>query len=136
MAKGAKARTRAQATAAMRQQLLRKQFYLIHMRPPAPMAEPLKDLARCFKEHLEWLRALEARGVLFASGPIRDETGAWDGSGMAVVRAKSLAAAKRLAATEPFHRAGIRRNHVEGWQVNEGSYTITVRYMDRSFDIA
>ena len=74
--------------------------------------------------------------MLFASGPIRDETGAWDGTGMAVVRAKSLAAAKRLAASEPFHRAGIRQNRVEGWQVNEGSYTVTVRYMDRSFEIA
>jgi hypothetical protein len=123
-------------TEALRKRLLRKQFYLIHMRPPVPMAEPLKELAPRLKEHLEWLKDLEARGVLFASGPIRDETGAWDGSGMAVIRARSLAAAKRVAAGEPFHRAGIRRNRVEGWQVNEGSYTVTVRYMDNSFEIA
>ena len=123
-------------TESLRAQLLRKQFYLIHMRPPAPMKQPLEDLAPCLKQHLDWLRDLEARGVLFASGPIRDETGAWDGTGMAVVRAKSLAAAKRLAANEPFHRAGIRKNRVEGWQVNEGSYTVTVRYMDKSFELA
>lgn len=121
---------------ALRQKLLRKQYYVIFMTPPEPMADPFAAFGPTLKDHLEWLADLEARGVLFASGPFRDEAGTWVGDGMALVRAGSLAEARVLADSEPFHKAGLRRNEVRGWQLNEGSIALTVRCMDGSFDLA
>lgn len=121
---------------ALRQKLLRKQYYAIFMTPPEPMGDPISALGPTLKDHLEWLADLEAGGVLFASGPFRDEAGAWVGDGMALVRAGSLAEAQALAESEPFHKAGLRRNKVRGWQLNEGSITLTVRCMDGAFDLA
>ncbi len=121
---------------ALRQKLLRKQYYAIFMTPPAPMDDPIAAMGATLKDHLEWLSDLEARGVLFASGPFRDEHGNWGGDGMAIVRAGSLAEAEALAASEPFHKAGLRRNQVRGWQLNEGSISLTVRCMNGDFELA
>ncbi len=121
---------------ALRRKLLRKQYYAIFMTPPEPMDDPIAAMGPTLKDHLRWLEDLEARGVLFASGPFRDEAGTWTGDGMALVRAASLAEAQALAESEPFHQAGLRRNEVRGWQLNEGSITLTVRCMDGSFDLA
>ncbi len=123
-------------TEALRRKLLRKQYYAIFMTPPEPMDDPIAALGPTLKDHLEWLAELEARGILFASGPFRDETGAWVGDGMALVRADSLADAQALAESEPFHKVGLRRNQVRSWQLNEGSITLTVRCMDGGFELA
>lgn len=34
------------------------------------------------------------------------------------------------AAGEPFHAAGLRRNTVRSWQVNEGTVTVRVDLLD------
>ena len=121
--------------AELRRKLLRKQYYAIFMTPPEPMDDPISTMGATLKDHLEWLSDLEARGVLFASGPFRDEAGAWIGDGMAIVRAASLAEAEAMAAAEPFQKAGLRRNTVRGWQLNEGAITLTVRFMNGEFEL-
>ncbi len=119
---------------ARRARLMRKQFYIITMQAK-PMADPLAGLAPVLTEHLDFIDDLEARGVLFGAGPFRHEDGNWDGSGMAIVRAASIEEARTIAESEPFHRAGLRTNTVKGWQLNEGSFTVRVRYSAREFAI-
>ncbi|NED90848.1 hypothetical protein G3I76_63550, partial [Streptomyces sp. SID11233] len=97
--------------------------------------DPLPVLGPHLDEHLAWLIERENNGTLFLSGQLGDETG-WDGSGMAIVRAESRAAAEADAQTEPFCRAGIRRNTIRGWQLNEGRLTLELKLFDNSFTIS
>ena len=100
-----------------------------------PVENPLPVLGPYLDEHLAWLIERENNGTIFLSGQLGDETG-WDGSGMAIVRAESRAAAEADAQTEPFCRAGIRRNNVRGWKLNEGNLTLRVKLFDNSFELA
>jgi len=117
-----------------RARLMRKQFYVITM-TARPSDSPEAMLTPLLSEHLDFIDALEARGVLFGAGPFRHEDGRWDGSGMAIVRASSIEEARAIAESEPFHRAGIRTNTVTGWQLNEGSIGIRVNYSARTFSV-
>lgn len=85
----------------------------------------------------EPVAGLEARGITFAAGPFADDReGDWSGEGMIIVRAESLAAARHIAETDPMHSSGVRRFRIRPWLLNEGSYTVTVRYSEahRSVD--
>ena len=98
---------------AQRARLMRKQHYMITMKA-RPMANPAEELAPLLARHLDFIADLVARGILFGAGPLRDESGAWEGIGMAIVRADSIDAARALAESEPFHMAGLRTNSVMG----------------------
>ncbi|WP_326836931.1 YciI family protein [Amycolatopsis rhabdoformis] len=77
-------------------------------------------------EHVEYLRELERTGVMFMGGPFRAADYEWDGSGMIVVRAGSLAEARELAERDPLFVHGLRTYEVRGWQLNEGRLVLTV----------
>ncbi|NEA43309.1 YciI family protein [Streptomyces sp. SID11385] len=115
--------------------LRQQQLYLLDMTMITPTEDPLPVLGPHLDEHLAWLIERENNGTLFLSGQLGDETG-WDGSGMAIVRAESRAAAEADAQTEPFCRAGIRRNTIRGWQLNEGRLTLELKLFDNSFTIS
>jgi uncharacterized protein YciI len=114
--------------------LRRKQLYLVEMAMIAPTEDPISVLGPHLDEHLAWLMEREDNGSLFLSGMLGDESG-WDGSGMAIVRATSRAAAEADARTEPFCRAGIRRNTVRGWQLNEGHVTLRLKLFSDTFEV-
>lgn len=118
---------------ARRARLMRKQYYVITM-TARPMQDPLGELAPLLTEHLDFIDDLESRGILFGAGPFRHEDGNWDGSGMAIVRAASIAEACAIAEAEPFHKAGLRKNTVTGWQLNEGSVGIHLRLSAHRFE--
>lgn len=122
----------------LRKGMLGKQFYLIFMRVVEPMDDPRAAYFGVYREtldaHTKWPHNAEQSGVMFASGPLRDET-EWDGSGMMIIRAKSRAEAEEIAAAEPFHQAGIRKNHVEGWTMNEGNFTIGLKFMSQEMTL-
>lgn len=73
---------------------------------------------------------------MVAAGPhwTNDET-EWQGDGMVVIRAGSLAEAKEIAADDPMHKAGARRFTVRPWFVNEGTITVKLNCSKKSFDI-
>ncbi len=119
----------------MLSKLRQQQFYLVEMAMITPTEDPLPVLGPHLDEHLAWLIERENNGTIFLSGQLGDETG-WDGSGLAIVRAESRAAAEADAATEPFCKAGIRRNTVRGWQLNEGNVTLRLKLFNDSFEIA
>jgi uncharacterized protein YciI len=119
----------------LREKLLRKQFYAIFMEPPEPVDDPIAAFGNLLEDHLRFLADLENRGILFCSGPFRDGQQNWKGDGMAIIRASDFAAAEDIAFREPFHKAGIRRNRVSPWQMNEGGFALRVRIMDGSFEV-
>lgn len=78
------------------------------------------------QEHVAWLLRLEHDQVLFLSGPLLSGPGTGPGSGATVIRADDEQAATRIAAGDPFVRAGLRTFAVHRWRLNEGSVGIRV----------
>ncbi len=77
-------------------------------------------------EHVEFLRGLERAGTMFMGGPFRAADYDWDGSGMIIVRASSLVAARELAEEDPLFLHGLRTYDVRGWQLNESRLSLSV----------
>jgi uncharacterized protein len=100
-------------------------FYLMHMEP-IPGLGPVDEARRAevLREHLLYQRDLEASGQLFLAGPVDPEN--TPGLGLSVLRCRDLDEARAIAEAEPFHVAGLRRNRVQPWLVNEGSISLRV----------
>lgn len=108
--------------------LLAKSLYVILT---TPVGAP-DTLAAHLSAHLAYQKDLEARGVTFAAGPFADDTEtAWSGEGMIIVRAGSVDEARAIALADPMHQAGVRTFRVRPWLLNEGSYSVTVRYSEQ-----
>jgi len=105
--------------------------YVIHSTP----AENAGKRGDFFADHLAFVNGLEGKGVLFAAGPLVDESDTPTGSGMIVVRAGSVAEAEAIAAEDPFHRNNVRQFTVQPWRVNEGTVNIQVSYSDSTVKI-
>lgn len=110
------------------------QLYMIRMDLPNPVDSPMDYLAPHLREHILWLEKQEKNGALFLSGA-NSAGDQWDGSGTAIIRAPSLAAAVAIAETEPFHREGLRVNTVHGWLLNEGTVQLTFSLFTDKFSI-
>jgi len=54
---------------------------------------------------------------------------------MVVVRAKSLAEAKQIAARDPMHKSGARNFTVRPWFVNEGTIAVRLNYSKGTFEM-
>ena len=119
--------------------MLGLQLYLLKMNAIEPFDDPMKayfeDHRAAFDAHLEWLRRIEADGTMFASGVLKDETG-WDGSGMAIIRAESYEDAVRIAEAEPFHQAGVRKNEIQGWVMNEANFKFSLKLMNQEIEVS
>ncbi len=111
--------------------MLQKRLYVVLTTPLKPMSE----LATVLPEHLEYMIGLEKRGALFASGPFLAGEQVAPGSGMTILRASSLEEAKATAEQDPFYASSMRSFEVREWQLNEGSFTLTLHYSDRSYSI-
>jgi uncharacterized protein len=112
---------------------LAKQLYVVFTTPVNGVAPVMESLAR----HLEFQEQLEREGIMFAAGPNwTDDENSWEGDGMVVVRAKSLADAKEIAARDPMHKAGARRFTVRPWFVNEGTISVRLNYSKGTFEMA
>ena len=92
---------------------------------------PREELDKMLAEHLAHQIKLEKQGIMFAAGPLTGEDGDRVG-GMIVIRAESFAAARAIADSDPYHKAGLRNYTLTRWTVNEGSYGIRVNYSDQT----
>lgn len=90
------------------------------------------ELGPVLREHLEFMVALEKRGVLFASGPL---SGA-PGGGLSILRAATMEEARAIAERDPFVVKGIRTFDLREWTVMEGSIGLTINCSDRSVELA
>jgi len=116
---------------ALNSQMLQKLYYVVLTTPLKPMSE----LMSLLPEHLNYMIDLEKRGILFASGPFLADERVSPGTGMTILRASSREEAEAIAGEDPFNKSGMRTFEIRTWQLNEGSYTVTVNYSDRSYHI-
>ena len=111
---------------------LAKQLYVVFTTP----ANGLGPVMEKIQEHLAFQKSLEEQGIMFAAGPHwSDDETTWEGDGMVVIRAKSLAEARAIAAKDPMHADGARKFTVRPWLVNEGTITIKLHYAGAQFEL-
>ena len=106
---------------------LQKQMYVYFTRPANGMGPVMENL----EEHLKFQVELEQKGVMFGAGPFwTDDEERWEGEGMVIIRAGSLAEARRIAESDPMHASGAREFTIRPWLLNEGSLTMRITYSD------
>ena len=109
--------------------MLRKQMYVVFTTP----VNGIEPILANIEAHLAFQVDLEKRGIMFGAGPMwTDDEQSWEGDGMVIIRAASLAEAKEIAASDPMHKSGARTFRVRPWLLNEGSVTLTINYSDQS----
>jgi uncharacterized protein len=118
--------------AALTQRMLRRKFYAV-LSKPSPTPEKLKAL---LPAHLEYMIALEKRGVLFASGPLSDGEGPPSGAGLTVLRVASAQEARAIAEADPFVSNGLRTFELKEWTIMEGTLGLRVNLSDQSVEVA
>ena len=112
--------------------MLQMQFYMVHSFPAAGLEAVMKNLS----EHLEHQCAMERTGIMLAAGPHwNDDETSWEGEGTFVIRAKSLAHAREIAAGDPMHKSGARNFKVRPWLINEGGFTVRITFSDRKYQL-
>jgi len=97
---------------------------------------PLDQLLDSAPDHIAYMIDLEQRGLLFGSGPLLDEQQRFAGRGLTILRAASRDEAMALAQADPFVQRGLRSLELHEWQVNEGSFSVTVRYSDQAYRVS
>ena len=111
---------------------LAKQLYVVFTTPMNGIGPVMENI----KEHLEFQVALEKQGIMFAAGPNwTDVEKSWDGDGMVVIRAKSLAEARDIMGRDPMHKSGARKFKIRPWFVNEGTVSVRPNYSQGTFEM-
>ena len=116
---------------ALHAKMLHKRLYIIFSEP----TEKTGDRRKIFPKHIEYQLKIEKEGKLFAAGPFVDAKGKPQGPGMIVVRAKTMAAAKKIAEADPFHKQGYRKFRIQAWDVNEGGFNLHVKFSDGTYTL-
>jgi uncharacterized protein YciI len=112
--------------------MLQKQLYVVFTRPANGLGPVMENIG----PHLEFQVDLERRGIMFGAGPFwTDDEQRWDGEGMVIIRASSLAEARAIAETDPMHKSGARTFTVRPWLLNEGTVTVKITYSDGKREI-
>ena len=112
--------------------MLQKQLYVVFSKPVSGLGAVMEAL----DDHLRHQVDLEERGIMFGAGPFWDDAEQlWEGEGMFILRAGSLAEAKEIAASDPMHQCGARSFTIRPWLLNEGTVTVKIRYSDGSRDL-
>jgi len=116
---------------ALHDKMLHKRLYVIFSEP----TEKAGDRRKVFPKHIAHQLDIEKKGILFAAGPFVDARGKSSGAGMIIIRAKSMAEARRIADRDPFHKLGYRRYRIQAWQVNEGGFNLQVKFSDGTYSL-
>jgi len=112
--------------------MLRKRLYVVLSKGGATP----EQIGALLPQHLEYMIALEKKGVLFASGPLSDAEGKIRGDGLTIIRAASLTDARKIAEQDPFVVNKLRTFELREWTVMEGSLGITVKFSDQTLELA
>jgi uncharacterized protein len=121
-----------QRIAELTQKMLRRKFYAV-LSQPSPAPEKLKPL---LPAHLEYMIALEKRGLLFASGPLSDGAGPPSGAGLTILRAANAEEARALAEADPFVVNRLRTYELREWTIMEGTLGLKINLSDQSVEVA
>lgn len=106
---------------------LQKQMYVYFTKP----ANGLRPVMENLEDHLKFQVELEQKGIMFGAGPFwTDDEQRWEGEGMIIIRADSIAEARKIAESDPMHASGARTFTLRPWLLNEGMVTMKVTYSD------
>ena len=106
---------------------LQKQMYVYFTKPANGLGPVMKNL----EEHLKFQVEIEQKGIMFGAGPFwTEDEQRWEGEGMIIIRAESLAEARKIAESDPMHASGARTFTIRPWLMNEGMVTMKVTYSD------
>ena len=112
--------------------MLQKQLYVVHTFPTNGMGPVMENI----EPHLAFQVSLEEKGIMFGAGPFWDDAEEkWEGEGMVIIRADSLADARKIAESDPMHSSGARSFTIRPWLMNEGTVTVKIRYSDGSREL-
>ena len=107
--------------------MLAKQLFVVFTEPTGGLDKVQNSRA----EHLKYQVAIEQRGIMFAAGPLADDSGeSWNGDGMVIIRADSLEEATKIAEADPMHSSGARKFNIRPWLMNEGGFNLRVTFSD------
>ncbi len=111
---------------------LQKQMYVYFTKPANGLGPVMENL----EEHLKFQVEIEQKGIMFGAGPFwTDDEQRWEGEGMIIIRAESLAEARKIAESDPMHASGARTFTIRPWLMNEGMVTMKVTYSDGGREI-
>ena len=106
---------------------LQKQMYVYFTKPANGLGPVMENL----EEHLKFQVEIEQKGIMFGAGPFwTEDEQRWEGEGMIIIRAESLAEARKIAESDPMHASGARTFTIRPWLMNEGMVTMKVTYSD------
>lgn len=106
---------------------LQKQMYVYFTKPANGLGPVMENL----EDHLKFQVELEQKGIMFGAGPFwTDDEERWEGEGMIIIRAGSIAEARKIAESDPMHASGARTFTLRPWLLNEGMVTMKVTYSD------
>jgi len=118
--------------AELMRKMLRKKLYVLISKPVVPP----EKLQPFLMAHLEYMIALEKRGLVFASGPLSDGEEPPSGHGLTVLRAANAKEARALAEADPFFKSGLRTFELKEWTIMEGTLGLRVNLSDQSVEVA
>ena len=105
--------------------MLQKQLYVVITRPTNGLGPVMENL----EAHLAHQVKIEADGIMVGAGPFwLDDEETWGGEGMFIIRAGSLAEARKIAESDPMHSSGARSFEVRPWLLNEGTITVKISF--------
>lgn len=106
---------------------LQKQMYVYFTKPANGLGPVMENL----EDHLKFQVELEQKGIMFGAGPFwTEDEQRWEGEGMIIIRADSIAEARKIAESDPMHASGARTFTLRPWLLNEGMVTMKVTYSD------
>ena len=104
----------------LRARSARATLYLVQMEP-TDKERTQEERAQVMHDHFIWLRENEMAADLMSCGPTERLDGREGGdSGLAIVAAPSIDAARTIAAAEANNKAGYRILTTRSWLLNEG----------------
>jgi len=105
--------------------MLQKQLYVVFTRPANGIGPVMEHL----ETHLAYQVKPESDGIMVGAGPFwLDNEETWGGEGMVIIRAASLAEARKIAEADPMHASGARSFEVRPWLLNEGTITVKISF--------
>jgi uncharacterized protein len=105
--------------------LLAKRLYIVTSVPTNGLGPVLENL----EPHVAYQTQLENSGIMFAAGPLADDTEQeWNGEGMFVYRATSRDDAVKIAEADPMHASRARSFTLRLWMLNEGTFSVRIFY--------
>jgi len=111
--------------------MLKQRLYVAFSTAVASPEEMFPHVA----DHLEYMNDLEAKGLLFGSGPFL-QPGVLVGDGLTILQTKTIEEAQTLMENEPLIKLGLRKFDLRPWELREGRINVTLNASTSSFALS